>query len=82
MIWGLHVGTSGTTFWGLFFRSHFFSAPGWRPSSTPQREGGNWEASRRQGARGDPEEAGLEKVDRRLQPNAKVAFIFHFTRRF
>ena len=42
-----------------------------------------WEASGRQGARGGPEEAGIEKVDRRLQPNAKVAFIFfNFTRRF
>ena len=30
-----------------------------------------------------PEEAGIEKVDRRLQPNAKVPFIFfNFARRF
>ena len=31
-----------------------------------------------EGARGGPEEAGIEKVDRRLQPNAKVACIFEF----
>ena len=29
-------------------------------------------------ARGGPEEAGIEKVDRPLQPNAKVPFIFQF----
>ena len=44
--------------------------------------GGIWEASRRQGARGGPEEAGIEKVDRRLQPNAKVPFIFQFYEAF
>ena len=41
----------------------------------PHREKGG---TRRQGARGGPEEAGIEKVDRRLQPNAKVPFIFQF----
>ena len=41
-----------------------------------------WEASRRQGARGGPEMAGSEKVDRRLQPNAKVPFIFQFYEAF
>ena len=29
-------------------------------------------------ARGGPEEAGIEKADRRLQPNAQVLFIFQF----
>ena len=33
-----------------------------------------------EGARGGPEEAGIEKVDRRLQPNAKVPFIFSILR--
>ena len=42
--------TLGPTFWRHIFRSQklpefFFSAPGWRPSSTPPGEGGNWEAS-------------------------------------
>ena len=40
--------------------------------------GGIWEASSRRGARGGPEEAGIEKVDRRLQPNAQVPFVFQF----
>ena len=31
-------------------------------------------------ARGGPEEAGIEKVDRRLQPNAKVPFTFSILR--
>ena len=50
---GLHFGTLGTTFWGLFFRSRkmpevlLVSAPGSRPSSTPPGEGGNWETSGR-----------------------------------
>ena len=35
-----------------------------------------------EGARGGPEEAGIEKVDRRLQPNAKVPFIFQFYEAF
>ena len=35
-----------------------------------------------EGPRGGPEEAGIEKVDRRLQPNAKVAFIFQFHEAF
>ena len=35
-----------------------------------------------EGARGGPEEPGIEKVDRRLQPNAKVPFFFNFTKRF
>ena len=43
----------------------------------PLREKGG---TRRQGARGGPEEAGIEKVDRRLQPNAKVPFIFSILR--
>ena len=48
---GLHFGTLGTTFEGLFFRSRkmpgafFGSAPEAGASSTPQGEGGNWEAS-------------------------------------
>ena len=33
-----------------------------------------------EGARGGPEEAGIEKVDGRLQPNAKVPFIFSILR--
>ena len=50
---GLHFGTLGSTFWGLFFRSQKMQnvflqcAPGWRPSSTPPGEGGNWEESGR-----------------------------------
>ena len=46
-VWGLHFGSLGPTFWGLFFRSRktpgsFLQlAPGWRPSSTPPGEGGN-----------------------------------------
>ena len=50
---GLHFGTLGTTFWGLFFRSRktpgsFLQlAPELRPSSTPPGEGGNWETSGR-----------------------------------
>ena len=81
---GLHFGTLGTTFWRHIFRSlktpgsFLHCAPGAAASSTPPGEGGNWEASRRQGARGGPEEAGIEKVDRRLQPNAKVALKFQF----
>ena len=35
-----------------------------------------------EGARGGPEEAGIEKVDRRLQPNAKVPFILQFHEAF
>ena len=55
---GLHFGTLGTTFWGLFFRSRkmpasvLVCAPGWRPSSTPPGEGGNWETSGRAGLPG------------------------------
>ena len=44
--------------------------------------GGIWEASRRQGARGGPVEAGIEKVDRCLQPNAQVPFMFQFDEAF
>ena len=51
--------------------------------------GGTWrhlEASGRhlggKRGRGGPEEAVIEKVDRRLQPNAKVAFIFQFHEAF
>ena len=57
---GLHFGTLGTTFGGHFFRSRktpevfLPCAPGGRPSSTPQGEGGNWEASGRHQVPGRP----------------------------
>ena len=50
---GLHFGTLGTTFEGLFFRSRktpgsfLHCAPGAEASSIPPGEGGNWEASGR-----------------------------------
>ena len=71
---------SGVIFSGLknskmFFYSSLLGGGHLRPL----REKGG---TRRQGARGGPEEAGIEKVDRRLQPNAKVPFIFQFYEAF
>ena len=49
LVWELHLGTLGTTFEGLFFRSRktpgsfLHCAPEGRPSATPRGEGGNWE---------------------------------------
>ena len=68
----------GVWFSGLEKRPRCFSFPLLRRGHL--RPLGEKGGTRRQGARGGPEEAGIEKVDRRLQPNAKVPFIFSILR--
>ena len=89
---GIHFGSLGPTFWGLFFRSQkmpevlLHCAPGGRPSSTPPGEGGNWEASRRHLGGKGPEEAqrrlGLKKLIDVCSQMQKFLLCFQFYEAF